>query len=181
MLLNAAKSSLLIVDVQERLLPAMAEPQRVVSQVNILLSAASTLQVPVTISEQYPKGLGKTVSDIVGPSHPPFEKMSFSCWKDTGLKQHFIALHEAGRPLVVVAGIEAHVCVLQTALDLRAAGFGVFVVADAVSSRQPGSAELALERMRDCGVMIVSTEMVVFEWLERAGTPEFKDLSKLIK
>ena len=181
MLLEAKKSSLLVVDVQERLLPAMADGDAVLRHCGILLQAAATLNVPVTISEQYPKGLGPTVAGLRSNQASVFEKMTFSCWREAGLKQHFIDLHEGGRPLVVIAGIEAHVCVLQTAIDLRAAGFGVFLVADAVSSRQQRSAELALERMRDIGVQVASTEMVVFEWLEKAGTPEFKVLSKLIK
>lgn len=181
MLLEAKRSSLLIVDIQERLLPAMLEPGRVVERTQLLLEAASTLAVPVTVSEQYPKGLGPTVPALLRNDARVFSKLSFSCWRDAELKQHFIDLHEQDRPLVAIAGIEAHVCVLQTALDLRSAGFGVYVVADATSSRQQASAELAHARLRDCGVQIVSTEMVVFEWLERAGSPEFKSLSKLIK
>ncbi len=89
--------------------------------------------------------------------------------------------HERQRPLVIVAGIEAHVCVLQTAIDLAAAGFGVFAVADAMSSRAPASVALALERMRQSGVAVVNTEMVVFELLRQAGTPEFKALSALMR
>jgi nicotinamidase-related amidase len=181
MLLEAKKSSLLIVDVQEGLLPAMADGNEVVPKTKILMQAAKTLDVPVIVSEQYPKGLGKTVAKLQDNSARVFEKTSFSIWKDAGLKRQFIELHEADRPLVAVAGIEAHVCVLQSAMDLRAAGFGVFVVADAVSSRKERSAELALKRLRDAGIQIVSTEMVVFEWLEKAGTLEFKGLSALIK
>ena len=181
MLLDAKKSSLLIVDVQERLLPAMAQPSQVVERSKLLLEAASTLNIPVTISEQYPKGLGATVPELQSNNAGVFSKLAFSCWRDPALKQHFIDFHEADRPLVAIAGIEAHVCVLQTALDLRGAGFGVYVVADATSSRQASSVELAHARMRDAGIQLVSTEMVVFEWLERAGTAEFKALSKLVK
>ena len=92
-----------------------------------------------------------------------------------------IAHHEAGRPLVILAGIEAHVCVMQTAADLAAAGFGVFAVADAMASRAPASHAMALDRMRDNGVAVVNTEMVVFELLGRAGTAEFKALSALVR
>ncbi len=181
MLLEAKKSSLLIVDVQERLLPAMADGNEVVAKTKVLMQAAKALDVPVTVSEQYPKGLGATVAELRDNEAQVFEKMSFSIWKDAALKQHFIGLHEAERPLVVVAGIEAHVCVLQSAIDLRTAGFGVYVVADAVSSRKESSANMALERMRDMGIQVVTTEMVVFEWLEKAGTAEFKALSALIR
>ncbi len=137
MLIDASKSSLLIVDVQERLLPVMAAGNSVVERSKILLKAAKALDVPVAVSEQYPKGLGHTVeilSQEIGNA-PVFEKSSFSCWRDEGLRKHFTAHHDGGRPQVIIAGIEAHVCVAQTAIDLAQAGFGVFVVADAVSSR----------------------------------------------
>ncbi len=181
MLIQASNSSLLIVDVQERLLPAMAEPDRVTARCKILLQAAETLQIPVTVSEQYAKGLGHTVSELATNSASTFEKLSFSCWRDTAIKEHFIKLHDGGRPLIVVAGIEAHVCVLQSCVDLYNAGFGVFVVADAASSRKLDSATLAFDRLRQIGVQVVNTEMVLFEWLEKAGSVEFKKLSALIK
>lgn len=181
MLLSATKSSLLLIDIQDRLLPAMMNPDQVIAKSQILLQAAQTLNLPITISEQYPKGLGPTVQSLQSPSASTFEKLSFSCWRDDALKTHFINFHETGRPLVIVAGIEAHVCVLQTAIDLANAGFGVFAVADAMSSRKPESATLAFERMRSAGVEIVNTEMVVFELLERAGTAEFKVFSGLIR
>ena len=97
------------------------------------------------------------------------------------MKQHFISLHEGGRPQVIVAGIEAHVCVLQSCIDLSAAGFGVFAVSDAMSSRQADAATLAFERLRAFGVEVINTEMALFELLEKAGTPQFKALSALIK
>ncbi len=183
MLLDAAKSSLLIVDVQERLLPVMAAGNSVVERSKILLKAAKVLDVPVAVSEQYPKGLGHTVeilSQDIGNA-PVFEKSSFSCWRDDGLRRHFVAHHDCGRPQVVIAGIEAHVCVAQTAIDLAQSGFRVFVVADAVSSRAESSISLALNRMAQRGIEVVNTEMAVFEWLGKAGTPEFKELSALIK
>lgn len=181
MLLEASKASLLLIDVQERLLPAMAEADQVVAKSKILMEAAQALGLPVTISEQYPKGLGPTVAALHTNEAKTFEKLTFSCWRDEAMKSHFINLHEHGRPLVVVAGIEAHVCVLQTCIDLANAGFGVFAVADAMSSRKPESATLAFNRMRAAGVEVVNTEMVVFELLERAGTAEFKALSGLIR
>jgi nicotinamidase-related amidase len=181
MLLDAAKASLLVVDVQERLLPAMVEPAQVVAKASILLQAAAMLSLPVAVSEQYPKGLGHTVAALPRGDAVVMEKMSFSCWRDAGLRQHFIHLHENGRPLVIVAGIEAHVCVLQSCLDLAQAGFGVFAVADAMSSRAPTSVALALHRMRQAGVEVVNAEMVVFELLQRASTPAFKALSALIR
>ena len=183
MLLDATKSSLLVVDVQERLLPVMADAKGVVSGCSILLKAAKALDVPVTISEQYPKGLGHTVKALLEGigNAPVFEKLAFSCWRDDSLRKHFTAHHDGGRPQVIIAGIEAHVCVAQTAIDMAQAGFGVFVVADAVSARTESSANLALARMGQSGVEVINTEMAVFELLGKAGTPEFKTLSALIK
>jgi Isochorismatase family len=181
MLLNASHASLLIVDIQDRLLPAMMEPQRVLARTSILLKAAEVLQIPITVSEQYPKGLGHTMLDLATNSATTFEKLSFSCWRDGAMKEHFIKLHDGGRPLIIVAGIEAHVCVLQSCVDLYNAGFGVFVVADAVSSRKLDSATLAFERLRQTGIQVINTEMAIFELLEKAGSAEFKSLSALIK
>jgi nicotinamidase-related amidase len=181
MLLDAAKSSLLVIDMQERLLPAMAESERVLAKSKILLTAALELGLPVTMSEQYPKGLGHTVPELASNEAKVFEKLSFSCWRDQQFRRHFIELHEGGRPLVIVAGIEAHVCVLQTAADMAHAGFGIYVVVDAVSSRAPESVELAMHRLAHDGVEVVNTEMVIFELLAKAGTPQFKTLSALIK
>jgi nicotinamidase-related amidase len=183
MLLDAAKSSLLLVDVQERLLPAMEGGGAAESHCSILLKAARALNVPITVSEQYPKGLGHTVPGLreeIGNA-PVFAKLAFSCWKDSSLKSHLIGHHEQNRPLIIIAGIEAHVCVLQTAVDLAMAGFGVFVVADATASRVPSSVSLALDRMRQCGVSVVNTEMVVFELLGQAGMAEFKAMSALVR
>lgn len=184
MLIDAAKSTLLLIDVQDRLLPAMASPAEVERRCVVLVKAAKLLNVPVTVSEQYPKGLGRTVPSLaaeLGGAATVFEKLAFSCWQDKAMKEHFIAHHETQRPLVILAGIEAHVCVLQTALDLSAAGFGVFAVADAMSSRAAASEQLAHARMRQAGVALVNTEMAVFELLRKAGTPEFKALSALIR
>ena len=183
MLVDAKKTTLLLVDMQERLLPAMRGGAEAEARCAILLKAAAALDVPVTISEQYPKGLGHTVATLKDEAAQAavFEKLYFSCWRDKPLKAHMIGHHEAGRPLVILAGIEAHVCVMQTAADLAAAGFGVFAVADAMASRAASSHGLALERMRENGVAIVNTEMVVFELLGQAGTPAFKALSALVR
>ncbi len=181
MLLDAAKASLLVIDMQERLLPAMAESARVLAKTKILMTAARELGLPVTMSEQYPKGLGHTVPELQSNGAKVFEKLSFSCWRDEAIRRHFIELHEGGRPQVVVAGIEAHVCALQTCVDMAQAGFAVYAVADAMSSRAPESATLAFQRLAHDGVEVVNTEMVIFELLAKAGTPQFKSLSALIK
>jgi nicotinamidase-related amidase len=181
MLLDARKCSLLVIDVQDKLLPAMTEPERVVARTKLLMRAAEELAVPVTVSEQYPKGLGRTVADLQSNAATVLEKTAFSCWRDDAIKSHLIRLHESGRPQVIVTGIEAHVCALQSCVDMAQAGFAVFAVADAMSSRKAESAALAFERMLMNGVQVVNTEMVFFELLEKAGTVQFKVLSPLIR
>lgn len=180
MLLSAERSVLLLVDLQERLLPAIAEAPRVIRNGGILLEAARELQVPVLASEQYPRGLGPTVPDLARrlPAGSTVEKLAFAC---TGEPAFVTRLGQLDRPQIVVAGVEAHVCVLQTALGLQAAGYAPAVVADAVSSRAPASVEQALARLRANGIETVTTEMVIFEWLGRAGTPAFKAVSALIR
>jgi isochorismate hydrolase len=178
--MSAADSCLLIVDIQARLAPAMAARQTVIDNARILIEAAERLNVPMLVSEQYPRGLGPTVPELAAlvPADRKVEKMHFSCIGDQRFTERFRAI---GRRQAIVAGMEAHVCVLQTAEDLLAAGTETFVVADATSSRTEGNHMAAIERLRRDGARIVTTEMVVFEWLAKAGTPEFKELSALIK
>jgi nicotinamidase-related amidase len=180
MLIERDRSCLLVVDVQEKLAPAMADPAGVIRNVGILMQAAARLGVPLLISEQYPQGLGHTVPELrsLAPESARVAKLSFSCAADPGLRRR---IEQVERPLIVIAGLEAHVCVLQSALGLRGAGYQTVVVADAISSRTPASREAALARLRENGVEVATTEMVLFEWLGQAGTPEFKELSRLIK
>ena len=180
MLIEHDKSCLLIVDVQEKLAPAMTEPAAVIRNAGILMQAAARLAIPLLVSEQYPQGLGATVPELraLAPDSARVAKLSFSCATDPTLRQRIAA---AQRPLIVIAGMEAHVCVLQSALGLRQAGYEAVVVADAISARTPANREAALQRMRENGVEVATTEMVLFEWLGQAGTPEFKELSRLIR
>ena len=189
MILNRQKSQLLVVDIQARLLPVMAEQERLMANVARLCQAARLLQIPITISEQYPKGIGATVPEVIeacGDSGAAddivLSKMTFSCLREESLARRINELGKVQlRKQVIVCGIEAHVCVLQTALDLRSDGFDVTVIGDAVSSRTADSKSFAIERMRSHDVDVATTEMAVFEWLERAGTAQFKTLSQLIK
>ncbi len=181
MLMEASKACLLIVDMQERLLPVIHEAERVVSNCMTLIEAAEKLDLPMIFSEQYPKGLGPTVPEIENKNAMIFDKLAFSAWRDEKLKNHFKKMEDSGFKQVVIGGVEAHVCVLQSAIDLQAAGFEVFVVADAVGSRHQDSVNLALSRLRHSGVQVVNLEMAVFELAGKAGTPEFKALSALIK
>jgi nicotinamidase-related amidase len=180
MLLKAERSCLLIVDVQERLLPVMEHPRRVIAGCAVLMRAAERLSIPTLVSEQNPKGLGPTIIDLreLAPSGSVFSKMSFAC---TGEMEFLERLGALGRKQVVVAGIESHVCVTQTALGLKASGYEVFVASDACSSRRPESYDAAMRRMIAAGIDLVTVEMAVFEWMGKAGTQEFKDLLPLIK
>ena len=184
MLLTRDKSQLLIVDVQDRLLDAMSAKSRLVQRCVRLVQAAKALDIPITVSEQYPQGLGATIESIrwaLPNSASIMSKVEFSCVKNEPLRDRLHELRRQGRQQVVIAGIEAHVCVMQTAIDLENYGFDAFVVADAVSSRSKTSKRLALARLAKAGADIVDSEMVLFEWLGRAGTPEFKELQALIK
>ncbi len=180
MLMKADAAALLVIDVQERLAPVVVNHEQVIDNTQILMKAAVRLAVPVLISEQYPKGLGPTVAEIaaLAPANAVIAKVDFSCMGESVYARRF---KELGRRQAVIAGIEAHVCVLQTAMNLLADNYQVFIVADAVSSRDSRSAEAAMVRLQAAGAVIVTTEMAVFEWLERAGTPAFKELSALIK
>ena len=180
MLIDRHGSVLLIVDVQEKFVPAIHDFNSVLRNCILLMGAAARLDVPMRMSEQYPEGLGHTISDLSAlyTGGKPFEKTCFSCSEEPGFLSK---LAELKRKQVVLIGIEAHVCILQTAIGLRSAGYESFVVADAVSSRTPENRALGIERARDNGVEIVSAEMVFFEWLKRSATDEFRELSKLVR
>ena len=176
MLIEAARSALLLIDLQARLAPAIHDTGTVQHNALWLLRLAQRLGVPAVATEQYPAGLGPTVAALAAQLAPAdiVEKIHFSAVADGRLQGHAAY----ARPQMVIAGTEAHVCVLQTALDLRAAGKEVFVVADAVGSRRPADRDLGLDRMRQAGCWIVSREMVAFEWLRRAGTETFRQISR---
>ena len=180
LLIEAASSCLLAVDLQEHLAPAIAGRAALLGKARFLLQAAGRLSVPVLLTEQYPKGLGHTLPEIaeLAPQAARIEKTAFSSWAEPAFRESFRAL---GRSQVVLMGTEAHVCVLQTGLGLLGEGVALFVVADAVGSRDPADTRLALRRLERAGAVIVSAEMVVFEWLERAASEDFRDLLPLIK
>lgn len=179
-MLTAAESLLLVIDIQERLLPVMQDGARVVRNAGILLQASARLEIPVLVTEQYPQGLGPTVPEIrtLAGHAATLPKMDFSAFGDTAIRRHIAGRR---RRRIVVTGIEAHVCVLQTALGLVAEGHDVSVVIDAVSSRSADSVAVAQQRMASAGVTLVTAEMCVFEWLGTAAHPEFKALSRLIR
>jgi nicotinamidase-related amidase len=177
-LMSRHDSALLVVDVQVRLLDAMAPPPSLVWNIRRLILAAGILDVPVQATLQYPKGLGPTTPELAEllPESP--EKLMFSC-RECG--EIFEQLRQRGIFKILVVGIEAHVCVQQTVLDLLSEGFQVYVAVDAVASRYALDAEVALRRMESSGATLTTTEAAMFEWCEVAGTAEFKQVSALVR
>ncbi len=176
-------SVLVVIDIQGRLAGAMpAEDLEAVTQsTSILLRAAVHLDVPVLSTEQYPQSLGTTLAEI--RQHYPessrcMEKTGFSCCSADGFGE---SLNRLGRSQVILAGMETHVCVLQTALDLKQLGFEVFVAEDGVCSRSRQRTRNALARMRQVGIIVTHSESVLFEWLRDARHPQFKVVSQLLK
>lgn len=182
-LCRAEAGQLVVIDVQTRLAAAMPaeDRERVLRSLGILLDAARLLGVPVIATEQYPRGLGPTeaaVATRLAEHARTFTKTAFSCCGAEGLPG---ALDPAQRPQAVLAGMEAHVCVLQTAFDLLERGHQVFVVEDGVCSRDPAHRRNALERLRQGGVVVTNAESVIFEWLGDAAHPHFRAISALLK
>ena len=182
-LLNASSSILVVVDVQERLLPSIERRESVVRNIRFLLDAAELFRVKTVITEQYPKGLGPTVPELAGHAGitATLDKLRFSAAEVLDNSQVLNVADQESFPQVVLAGIEAHICVQQTALDLVAMGFPVFLPADATGSRHSTDYLAALQRMQACGVTITTAEAIVFEWCEAAGSDQFRTLSRLVK
>ena len=151
--------------------------EHVVSQCVDLIGAARVLEVPVLVSERYPEGIGHTVPELraLVVDAEVIRKDHFSCFSEPGLASRFMG---DGRRTLVVAGMESHVCVMQTALEAKVAGLDVLLVTDAVGSRRPGDRDTALQRMRDAGIVLVTREMIIFEWAQRGGTDTFRELHR---
>ena len=177
MVLNAEGSVLLLIDLQQRLMPAIHDSEVVIARAARLAEAARLLGVPIRATQQYPAGLGATVPELAGYPAETLDKTSFSATGNPG----FAALLPPGADQILIAGAEAHVCVLQTVLALLPAGRRVAVVADAVGSRDPADRQVALDRARQHGAEIVTSEMVLFEWLGDARNPKFREVQKLLR
>jgi len=176
--LNRDTTALLVIDVQERINGVMQSSGHV-TRIDLLAAACSTLGVPLVVTEQYPKGLGSTIPELAGHlSEPALVKNTFSCRRDESITNR---LRSLDRRQLIVTGVETHVCVAQTVLDLLADGIQTHVPHDAVNSRRATDRDWALHRMAAAGATITSTESVLFELLERCGTDEFKTVSKLLK
>lgn len=181
---NREDAVLVVIDVQERLVPAIDKGlyERARRNIAVAIEAAGTLGLPILLSEQYPKGLGRTVPYVLealeGKGYESVEKIAFSCARD---ERFLSALMKTGRRQVILTGMESHVCVYQTSLDLVNAGFEVFVLEDAVSSRRLSDHQGGIAAMRDAGVRVIPTETALFQLLKAAGTPEFKKISSLLR
>lgn len=179
--LRPERAVLVVVDVQEKLLPPIFEKERVLAGARLLLRTARTLELPVVLTTQYQKGLGPTVPEIreLVPDLEPLDKTAFGCFGSAGFEQRLRQL--AGRDQLLVAGIESHICVCQTVLGALAAGYTVHLASDAVSSRSEADWRVGLSRMERAGAWISSTEMAVYELLGRSDSPAFKQILPYLK
>lgn len=177
-LMSRTDTGMLVVDVQEKLIGLIPQRLDIVFNIRRLLDGAAVLGVPATATEQYPKGLGGTVPELAERLGEIPAKLAFSCGECAGVLRQWV---DSGRRKILVVGIETHVCVLQTVLDLLAAGFQVYVAVDAIGARGHIDHRTALRRMALAGATLTTTETALFEWCERAGTPEFKKISELVK
>jgi nicotinamidase-related amidase len=176
--LSDADTGLLVIDVQEKLMPLIPGRDALVRDVGFLVDAAKILGMTVQATEQYPRGLGPTVPELAArlPHRP--DKTAFSC---CAIREVVETFHRQARPKVVLAGIETHVCVLNTALDLLAEDFRVYLAVDAVASRFRVDHDTALRRLEQAGAILTTAEGCVFEWVGGAGHPKFKDISRLVQ
>jgi nicotinamidase-related amidase len=175
--------SLVVIDMQERLINAIPEEKResTIKNAKVLIEAAKTFAMPIAVTEQYPKGLGPTIPEIkdcVGDGFNPIEKVVFSCGRSPEFKS---VIEETHKREVLICGIETHVCVLQTCIDMINNGYVVYVPADAVTSRKELDWEKGISLIEKAGAVVGTTETFIFQLLERAGTEEFKKISKLLK
>lgn len=178
-ILNREDAIFMIMDIQERLVPVMDYRDEVVNNTKILIQASKEMNIPIIYTEQYPKGLGSTIAELdeLIENGKRFEKTSFSAINEEVKK----VLDSLGKKKIIITGMETHVCVYQTVRDLILNGYEVFVVSDGVASRTKSNYLNGLELMKNMGAVITNTETIVFDLLKKAGTPEFKIMSKLIK
>jgi nicotinamidase-related amidase len=180
-MLDRNHTVLLVVDVQERMLPAIDNHEEVLANVVRLAAGFRRLSIPMLVTEQYAKGLGPTVPAVreaMAEWYIPVDKMTFSACGDL----HFMnQLEAAGKGNVILCGVEAHICVYQTAMDLRDMGYTVELAADAIGSRSPRNRDIAIEKIMRRGIDVTSAEMILFEMMVRADVPEFKDVQAIVK
>lgn len=181
MRIDPNNTAVLVVDYQEKLLPAIHDVEHLLERTQILLSGLQVLEIPVVLTEQYAKGLGPTVKEIrdcLGENYHPYDKMTFSVMGCEAVKESFAAL---GKKNIIVCGTEAHICVLQSVIDLLAEGYNVYLVEDCIASRKPSDKESGIKRAMGEGALITSAEAILFELTVISGTPTFKQISKIVK
>ena len=180
-MLRPERTALVVVDLQEKLLPAIAGHERVLRNAVLLLRLAETLGLPAVLTTQYSRGLGATVPEVLAaaPGLPPLDKVSFGCFGSPEFVARLQALR--GRDQLVVAGIESHICVAQTVLGALEHGYGVHVASDAVGSRTEANRAVGLRRMERAGALVSSTEMAIYELLGRSDGAAFKKMLPLLK
>lgn len=180
-LLTPDHCALIVIDIQEKLLPPIFEKERLVRNSQLLVRLARILSIPIVVTTQYSKGLGAVVPEITSllPELKPLDKLEFGCFGNSEFCSNIATLK--ARNTLLLCGMEAHICVLQTAMGALNQGSSVHIAADAVSSRSELNWKLGLERMRDAGVVISSTEMMIYELLRKSGSPEFKEMLKYLK
>ena len=179
-LISKEETVLVVIDVQEKLFVHMAEKEKLADNLAKLIQFAYIMKIPIILTEQYPKGLGQAILQVkqLIPNIQPIEKVEFSCFGSQNFKE---ALTKTQAKTLILTGIETHICVTQTAIDGLENGFRIYVVEDATSSRSLEDKATAIHRIRQNGVTVVSTEMLIYELLKKAGTPEFKETLKLVK
>jgi len=174
------QTATLFIDLQERIFPAISENEQLLQRLLILIGGVKALEMPVFVTEQYVKGLGPTIAPVAAALEgiERIEKASFSCCDEPRVMMDLAA---SGKDYILIAGVESHVCVLQTVIDLKENGYNPVVVTDCISSRKPGDKLMALERMRQEGAILTTSEAILFELLRYSGTDTFKKISKLVK
>ena len=181
--LESQLAALVVIDVQEKLLPVITttSADELLGKISTLVRACALMDVPIIYTEQYPKGLGRThpaLADLLHNHIGPIQKQTCSCWREEEFRN---ALQRTEREHVIIAGVESHVCVQQTALDLMRVDYVPFLASDAIGSRNMPDTQIAIERMRRAGVEISTTESLIFELVERCDHPRFKEIVQLIK
>ncbi|MEM2961021.1 MAG: hydrolase [Candidatus Bathyarchaeia archaeon] len=171
---------LVVIDVQEKLFPLIFDRERILENIKKIVQFARIIKIPIILTEQYPRGLGGTIPELRGliPGVLPIEKVEFSCFSSENFRER---LREINAKTLILVGIETHICIMQTSIEGISDGYRICVVSDATSSRNIEDKNVAVERMRQSGVTVTSTEMLIYELLRKAGTQEFREALKLVK
>ncbi len=180
LLLNKSKTGIVIIDVQKKLMDVIARKKGIISNINRLILLADIYSLPVVVTEQYPRWLGPTIPEISDtiPSYEPIEKMFFNCCKEDAFT---ICIKKQNSDTIILTGVETHICVFQTCLTLLEKGYSVHVPHDAVGSRNDENMKIGLGLMKEAGAVITTTETIIYQVLEKAGTKEFKQMMKALR